>query len=67
LHLKSGAPAIAAGIDLGDVPAKFDIQLFDRHAADVAWDRGAYQFDITPSSGIAAIASMHLSRLRIGL
>jgi hypothetical protein len=43
LHLKSGADAIDAGVDLGTTPAgvNLDVDGYDRHAAGVPWDMGA--------------------------
>jgi hypothetical protein len=62
LHLKSGADAIDAGTDLGDVPAAIDIDGRNRHAEDDAyWDIGADEFysssvddDVSPAALSAA-------------
>lgn len=45
-HLASGSNLIDAGTDLGDVPAKIDIDGGDRHADGGAWDIGADEFDL---------------------
>ena len=45
LHLKTGADAIGAGVDLGSSPAgiQYDIDGYDRDAGDRVWDIGADQ------------------------
>lgn len=55
-HLKTGANAIAAGVDLGTTPlgVEFDIDNGDRDLHDVTWDMGADQFGLdenTPLGG----------------
>jgi len=46
LHLKSGADAIDAGLDLGTTPTgvNFDINNRDRDAEGDIWDMGAHEF-----------------------
>lgn len=46
LHLKVGADAIGAGVDLGTTPTgvNIDIDGYDRDAAAVTWDMGADQY-----------------------
>ncbi len=53
LHLKSGADAIGAGVDLVTTPSgvQFDIDNFDRDTEAVTWDMGAHQFVAPPAGG----------------
>ena len=52
LHLKSGTDLIGAGVDLGTTPTNVNIDIDggDRDAAGTAWDLGADQFNLAPTS-----------------
>ncbi len=58
LHLKSGADAIGAGVDLGTDPTgvEIDIDELDVDAAAVTWDMGADQF---VAAAPVALATWH--------
>ena len=62
LHLKAGADAIGAGVDLGTTPTgvNIDINGFDRDSIDVAWDIGAHQFTTTLSNISNALIAFFL-------
>lgn len=52
LHLKSGTDLIGEGVDLGTTPTNVNIDIDggDRDAAGTAWDLGADQFNLAPTS-----------------
>lgn len=56
LHLKTGTDLIGAGVDLGTTPTNvnLDIDGGDRDAAGTAWDLGADQFNLAPTSAAAS-------------
>jgi hypothetical protein len=58
LHLKAGADAIGAGVDLGTTPdgVQYDIDGFDRDAANRVWDIGADQAAATVTKTIGTTA-----------
>jgi hypothetical protein len=58
LHLKSGSDAIGAGTDLGTTPngVQYDIDGFDRDAANRVWDIGADQAAATVTKTIGTTA-----------
>jgi hypothetical protein len=58
LHLKSGSDAIGAGTDLGTTPdgVQYDIDGFDRDAANRVWDIGADQAAATITKTIGTTA-----------
>ena len=55
LHLKTGTDLIGAGVDLGTTPTNvnLDIDGGDRDAAGTAWDLGADQYNLVPTSSSA--------------
>jgi hypothetical protein len=57
LHLKTGADAIGAGLDLGTSPAgvQQDINNLDRDAEGVVWDMGAHQTLVATTATPAAL------------
>jgi len=58
LHLKAGSDAIGAGVDLGTTPdgVQYDIDGFDRDAANRVWDIGADQAAATITKTIGTTA-----------
>ena len=58
LHLKAGSDAIGAGTDLGTTPdgVQYDIDGFDRDAANRVWDIGADQAAATVTKTIGTTA-----------
>jgi hypothetical protein len=58
LHLKAGSDAIGAGVDLGTTPdgVQYDIDGFDRDAANRVWDIGADQAAATVTKTIGTTA-----------
>jgi hypothetical protein len=67
LHLKAGADAIGAGVDLVDEPTgvKYDIDGYDRDAAAVTWDIGADQY-VAESSALPWLYRAHTQTLGAG-